>query len=304
MSSINKAPSFLAPRYWPTWVLIRFMRFSARLPLRALYIIGVIIGELVYWLLPSRRRITQTNIALCFPELSEKEQKELVRKCFHSVGKSVMETALSWWGKDPQLENLAQIEGLEYIKQARQENRPVLLLSGHMACTEIGAKLLSAHQPFQAMYKPAKNRLFDEVILERRNRIYLDVIPRKQSRRLLKNLKKGITTWYGPDQSFGAESIVFADFFGIKAATLTATSRLAKFSNALVIPFIPYRLPGNKGYRLVIQAPLENFPSESVEEDAARINKIIEDAVRLAPEQYLWLHRRFHHRPPGEEQFY
>ncbi len=304
MSFNNREPSLLAPRYWPSWLLITLMRLCAKLPLPVLYAVGRVIGELVFWLLPRRRRIARININLCFPELTAKEKKRLVKKCFHSIGISVMETSLAWWGDDRRLKKLFVIEGLEYIEQAKADKRPILLLSCHMSTLEMGGKLLSFRHPFQVMYKPAKNRLFDNTILSRRNRIYQDVVPRKQSRQLLRNLKQGITTWYAPDQSFGSEITVFANFFGVKAATLTATSRLAKFSNAVVLPYIPYRLPDNKGYRLVIHPPLENFPSESVEDDAERINKIIEDAVRLAPEQYLWLHRRFHHRPPGEEQFY
>ena len=58
-----------------------------------------------------------------------------------------------------------------------------------------------------------------------------------------------------------------------------------------------YRLPGGKGYRLVIGPPLEGFPSEDVTADTARINRIIEDAVGVAPEQYFWVHRRFKNRP-------
>ncbi|MBN1377698.1 MAG: LpxL/LpxP family Kdo(2)-lipid IV(A) lauroyl/palmitoleoyl acyltransferase [Gammaproteobacteria bacterium] len=300
----EKAPLFLAPRYWATWLLIGLMYVSAKLPLPVLYVMGSAIGEIVYWLIPRRRHIAQINIDLCFPELSKQERAKLVKDCFHSVGKSVMETSLAWWGNEKILQKRVQIEGLEYIEQAKKTNRPILLLSAHMCCTEIGSKLLSLYCPFQAMYKPAKNRLFDAVVVAQRSRIYEDVIPRKQSRRLLKNLKNGITTWYAPDQSFGSERTLFAPFFGVQAATLTATSRLVKFSNAIVIAFFPYRLPDNKGYRLVLKPPLENFPSDSVVEDAVRVNQIIEEAVRVAPEQYLWLHRRFHHRPEGEAQFY
>lgn len=299
-----KVSQYLAPRYWPTWFLLGAMYTSARLPLSAIYAVGVCIGELVYWLMPRRRNIAKTNIRLCFPNLSKAQQSRLVRKCFHSVGKSVLETSLAWWGEDSRLQKLVKIDGLEHIDQALRDNRPVILLSGHMACTEIGGKLLSFHQPFQVIYKPAKNRLLNTFAESKRGNIYTDIVPRKQSRRLLKNLKNKVLTWYGPDQSFGNEDIVFAPFFGVAAATLTATSRLARFADALVLPYFPYRLPDGKGYRLVIHPPLKNFPSNSLVDDAVRVNQIIEDAVRAAPEQYLWLHRRFHHRPDGEPQFY
>lgn len=304
MRSEIKASQFLAPRYWPTWLLVGLMRLSARLPLSLLYASGAAIGEIIYWLMPRRRRIARINVDLCFPDRSNSERAALVSACFRSAGISILETSLAWWGNDTRLRKLAHIEGLEYIEQAKKDQRPILLLSGHFCCTDIGGKLLSFHQRFQVMYKPAKNRLIDAAVGEQRNRLYEDVVPRKQSRRLLRNLKNGVTTWYGPDQSFGREDTVFAPFFGIPAATLTATSRLARFANAVVIPYFPFRLPGGKGYRLIIRPPLENFPSGSLEQDAAAVNRVIEDAVRIAPEQYLWLHRRFHHRPEGEPEFY
>lgn len=297
-------PQFLAPRFWPTWVLVSLMYLSARLPLPVLYAMGAAIGEIVYWLMPKRRRITQINVDLCFPDQTEQERSRLVKHCFRSTGQSILETSLAWWGNESRLRKLVHIEGLEHIEQAQKGKRPILLLSGHFCCTDIGGKLLSFRQRFQVMYKPAKNRLFDTIVVSRRRHSYQEMVPRKQSRRLLKNLKQGMTTWYGPDQSFGREDTVFAPFFGIPAATLTATSRLAKFANAVVIPYFPYRLPNNEGYRLVIKPPLDNFPSDSMDSDAARVNQIIEEAVRVAPEQYLWLHRRFHHRPEGEPEFY
>lgn len=304
MGSEIKASQFLAPRYWPTWLLLGLMRLSTRLPLSLLYAIGAAIGEIIYWIMPRRRRIARINVDLCFPNRSDMERAALVRACFRSAGMSILETSLAWWGNDGRLSKLAHIEGLEHIEQAKKDQRPILLLSGHFCCTDIGGKLLSFHQRFQVMYKPAKNRLFNAIAVGQRRRVYQEAVPRKQSRRLLKNLKQGMTTWYGPDQSFGREDTVFAPFFGIPAATLTATSRLARFANAVVIPYFPFRLPGKKGYRLIIKPPLENFPSDSLEQDATAVNRVIEDAVRIAPEQYLWLHRRFHHRPEGESEFY
>ena len=299
-----KVSQYLAPRYWPGWLLLGLMYAGAQLPLRLLYAAGTALGELAYRLAPRRRRIAEINIDLCFPELSEQERKKLVRDCFHSTGKTVLEIAYAFWGNQKKLLKITKIEGLEHLQNANRDNRPVLMVGGHMCCVEIVGRVLAYHVPFQVIYKPAKNRLIDEVILKQRLSCHTDVVPHKQSRRMLKNLKKGLITWYAPDQSFGGEDIVYAPFFGVPAATLTATSRLCRFSNAVVVPFFPYRLPGGKGYRMVLQPPLENFPSDSVEDDAARINKLIEDAVRVAPEQYLWLHRRFHRRPKGEAEFY
>jgi len=82
-------------------------------------------------------------------------------------------------------------------------------------------------------------------------------------------------------------------FFGIPAATNTATSRLARMTGAAVLPYFPERLPDGTGYRMVIQPALENFPTDDPIADAQRFNAILEAQIRRVPDQYLWLHRRF-----------
>ncbi|HEY3486529.1 MAG TPA: LpxL/LpxP family Kdo(2)-lipid IV(A) lauroyl/palmitoleoyl acyltransferase [Gammaproteobacteria bacterium] len=296
--------AFLKPRYWTTWLLLAAMRLCARLPYPRLVGLGKTLGDFLYRVLPERRRIAAVNLELCFPEKSGAERQELLRRSFHSMGIAVMETALAWWGSENKLKTLYTVEGLKYLEQATAAGKPILLLSGHISCTEIGSRLLAFHLPFQAMYKPAKNALYEHVMLRQRSRFYYAMVPRKDSRRLLRNLKQNITTWYAPDQNFGREDTVFAPFFGIPATTLTATARIAKFAGAAVIPFFSYRLDHNKGYKLVLGKPLENFPIGDEIADATRINQIIEAAARLAPEQYLWAHKRFRIRPPGEQKLY
>jgi KDO2-lipid IV(A) lauroyltransferase len=296
--------AFLAPRYWLTWLLLGLMRACALLPYSWLLRCGRGMGKLLYIALPDRRHIARINLGLCFPERTPAEREQLLRACFVSIGTSALETALAWWGDESKLKSLYSIEGLEHAQRAAAAGKPVLLLSGHMSCSEIGARLLAFHLPFQAMYKPAKNALYDRVMFKQRSRFYHEMVPRKNSRQMLRNLKHGIATWYAPDQNFGREDTVFAPFFSVAAASLTATARIVQITGAAVIPFFPYRLPGNKGYKLVLGKELENFPSGDELEDATRINRIIETAARLAPEQYLWVHRRFRVRPVGEKKLY
>jgi KDO2-lipid IV(A) lauroyltransferase len=294
----------LHPRYWFTWILLGFMRICAWLPYSWLLLLGKGLGGLLRFALPQRRRIANINIDLCFPEKSSRERSELARKTFHSMGISVMETALAWWGAEDRLKKLYTLEGIKHLEQAVAAGKPVLLLSGHMSCTEIGCRLLAFHQRFQAMYKPAKNALYERMMLRQRSRFYHEMVARKNSRQLLRNLKRGIVTWYAPDQNFGREDTVFAPFFGIPATTLTATARIVEFAGATVIPFFPYRLDGGNGYKLVLGKPLEHFPTGDEIADATRINRLIEAAARMAPEQYLWAHRRFRVRPSGEKELY
>lgn len=280
------------------------MRLCALLPYSWLLFLGGALGGFLRLALPDRRRIAAVNLELCYPEKSPRERADLVKQCFRNIGIAVMETALAWWGPASRLRELYTIEGFRHLEQAVAAGRPVLLLSGHMSCTEIGCRMLAFHQRFQAMYKPAKNSLYERAMLRQRSRFYHEMVERKNSRQLLRNLKRGIVTWYAPDQNFGREDTVFAPFFGVPATTLTATARIVEFAGATVIPFFPYRLEGGKGYKLVLGKPLENFPSGDESTDATRVNQVIEAAARMAPEQYLWVHKRFRIRPPGEKKLY
>ena len=107
-----------------------------------------------------------------------------------------------------------------------------------------------------------------------------------------------------PDQDYGAKHSIFAPFFGIPAASITATSRIARMSGAAIVPFFQTRLPDNRGYKLTLYPALQDFPGEDIEQDTRRINQLVEARIREQPEQYLWVHRRFKTRPPGEANFY
>jgi len=120
----------------------------------------------------------------------------------------------------------------------------------------------------------------------------------------MRSLKDNMAVWYATDQNYRGEHTEFVPFFNIPAATNTAISRLARMSGAPVVPFFQQRMSDCQGYRLVILPALEEFPSDSPRHDAERINRIIEDQIQRMPEQYLWVHRRFKDRPPGEDDVY
>ncbi|GIX21903.1 MAG: lipid A biosynthesis lauroyltransferase [Gammaproteobacteria bacterium] len=289
--------------HWPTRLGLALLRALGRAPAPLRRAAGEALGWAAWLLLAERRRVAEINLALCFPELDAAKRRRMARRCLIGMGHTLVECALAWWGSEAQLAALPHtIEGLEHLERARAGGRPVLLLSAHMAASEIGGRLLARHVPFQILYKPAKNPVFEDAMRRAREAAYLAVVPRKQTRRLLRNLKAGWVTWYAPDQNFGREDTVFTPFFGVPAATLTATSRLARLADATVVPYFPYR--EGRGWRLVILPPLADFPGPSLEADCARINRVIEEAVRRAPEQYLWVHKRFRVRPPGEPPIY
>jgi KDO2-lipid IV(A) lauroyltransferase len=285
--------ALLSPRYWPTWVGLALLRLFAPLPYPALLSLGRTFGRVLRWLPIGFVRTARRNLELCLPDLAALERDALIARHFESLGIALFETALAWWASDERIRSLARIEGLEHLDRALARGTGVILLSAHFTTLEIGARIMAATRPTNIMYRPTKNQLLGEFLSRNRARRTRRAIPRDDIRSLITALKGGEIVWYAPDQSYRKKGAEMVRFFGVPAATNTATSRLARMTGAAVLPYFPERLPDGRGYRVVIQPPLENFPGESPVADAERFNHLIEAQVRRAPEQYLWIHRRF-----------
>jgi KDO2-lipid IV(A) lauroyltransferase len=291
-------------RYAMTWFAAGLLWCITRLPYAWQLAVGKGLGRLIRRLARNRRNIALTNLSLCFPELSHNDRHRLLDAHFASLGIALVETALSWWGSDRRLGKLATLTGFEHLHAALQQGRGVLLLSAHFTTLEIGGRLLSLYAPFHVLYRSHKNPVIEALQGRSRRRRFEKAIPRDDLRGMLASLKQNRPVWYAPDQDHGIDNSLFVPFFGIPAATLTATSRLARVSGAPVVPFFQRRLPGVRGYELTLLPALENFPGEDIEQDTRRIMNLIETRIRQAPEQYLWVHRRFKTRPPGEPPVY
>lgn len=296
---------YLGPRHWPTWLGLGLLYLLQRLPYPLMMGLGRGIGALLYELVPSRRRIVDVNLRLCFPDWDEKKRKQVAREHFKNVGCALMESALSWWGSNQRLQGLGHIHGLEHLEAASSEGKGVILLSAHFTCFELGARLLTMQHPFQFLYKrQRKNPLFETVTTRLRLRHFLRAVPHRDLRAMARGLKQGITSWYLPDQDFGRKNSVFADFLGVPTSTVTATSRLVSMTGARVVPYFPLRRDDGAGYDIHILPVLEDFPTADDVADARRINALIEPYIEQAPAQYLWLHKRFKTRPEGEADVY
>jgi KDO2-lipid IV(A) lauroyltransferase len=296
---------YLAPRYWPIWLGLGLMKLMAALPFPWQLVMGGQIGRWIGKAARRRRRIAKINLELCFPELSPRQRSELLDAHFAALGIGLFETAMAWWAPDEKLRGLARVEGIEHLQRALDRGKGVILLTGHFTTLELGARFITWHQPFHAMYRSHKNLLYEAVMRrERERRSRFPPLPHEDLRGLLRAFRKGRAVWYAPDQNHGGRNSVFVPFFGIPACTITATSRLAALSGAAVVPYFPRRLPGTNGYEVVVLPALDNFPSGDVVDDTRRINEMLEQHIRQVPEQYLWVHRRFKTRPPGSPNLY
>jgi len=297
---------FLHPRFWPLWAGLGLLWLIVQLPYPLLLRLGRVTGALMYRVAGSRRRIARRNLELCFPQLSAEARERLLRENFASMGIAFFEMAMSWWWPKAKLARLAHIEGLEHLQQPQREGQGVILMALHFTTLEIGAALLGQVHTIDGMYREHKNALFDYVQRTGRERHNLDAtaIERDDVRAMIKVLRGGRAIWYAPDQDYGRKQSLFVPLFGVQAATVTATTKFARLGRAKIVPFTQERLPDGRGYRLTIHPPLPGFPTASEEADCLLINQWIEQAVAVHPEQYLWAHRRFKTRPPGEPSLY
>lgn len=285
---------FLAPRYWGLWVALAFMRASTFLPYRLQLSFGRSLGRLMHKVLKKRRLIANRNFELCFPGLDRLERQEAVRTHFESLGLSLMEMALGWWGSERKIDRLMKVEGLEHLEAALAKGKGAILLTAHFTSVEASGSLFKRlAPPFKAMYRSNKNPFYDEILKRGRLKSADGVIAKDDVKTMLRTLKSNMAVLYAPDQSYRGKLGSVVPFFGVPSLTNVATSQIAKLTGAPVLPYLPIRLPGDKGYLLSILPPIEGVPCESPEEDAERYHHIVEEHIRKDPSQYYWVHRRF-----------
>ena len=295
---------FIAPRWWPYWLGLGAMRLIAFLPYRAHLVLGSWLGWLAFRFMPERREVAARNLALCFPERDARAIVALTRAHFRSLGMTLCEMSLAWWASDRRINRLMTIEGIEHAHAALAGGRGAILVSAHFTTLEISGRTVNQHLELHCMYRPNRNPFIDEVLRRGRERSARRTIPKDDARGMLRSLKQNKLVWYAPDQSYLHKHAALVSFFGIPAWTNTGTSRMAKLSRAPVLPYISIRLPGAQGYRTIVGEPLQDFPTDDPVADSERLNRLFEAQIRQAPEQYLWIHRRFKRSPDDQGDVY
>jgi len=295
---------YLHPRYWRTWLGIGCMYLLAHLPYRLNLTAGKLTGLLAYIFAINRRRTAATNIRLCFPELSAKQQRSMVKETILDNGMGLAETCLAWFDYERINHNMIDIEGESHLIAAIAEGRGVILVGAHYSTLDLGGVLMAKYQKVGVMYRAKKQPLFDLVMKNARSRFCEAVIERSDMRSVIRFIKKGGVMWYAPDQDYGRRNTVFAPFFGIIASTINVIPRLVQVNNSPVLILSHHRKADHTGYVVSISPPLENYPSGNDVADATTINSELEKQIIKYPAQYMWLHRRFKTRPEGEAKLY
>lgn len=300
----NSKRSIYHPRYWIYWLILFVLWLISLLPYRVLLKLGTGLGWLIMKLAARARRTTRINLDLCFPHLSEQQREELVKRNFYSVGIGVLELLLSWWAKKERLQPLMHFNGLQYLKEALAKGQGVIIAAPHLTSLKIALRMFSTRYPVAVMYNRQKHRWFEHFNQRALNKYYAKAIPRENVRSMVKALKQNMIICYTPDVDPGRKNTVFAPFFGISTATVTAITRFTEMTGAQVLFASFYRREDGSGYELTVEPPLENFPTGHVVQDATLINQTIEKVICYKPEQYIWQYKRFKTRPAGERSFY
>lgn len=301
---LSLSSPLLHPRLWPSWLLVGIMRLLSLLPMPLIWVLGSLLGEVLH-LLPSKpKRIALTNVRLCFPERGEEGQRRLVRRHFRSLGVSFLSYGLAWWASPRRLRRLVAFRDRRYYDDALAAGRSIILLTPHFLALDVAGICLSSERPMITMYRAFRDPVLDGM-LKKRGRFGAVLFERKSSlKTLIRHIRDGRPFYYLPDQDPGGAEAVFVPFFGVPAATVTAFARIAKMTDAVVIPCYNSILPWGRGFEVRFEPPLAGFPSDDPEMDARRMNEEVEKAVRLNPGQYLWGYRRFKTRPPGSPPVY
>ncbi len=274
------------------------------LPLPLLAALGNALGLLLYALSAERRFVTATNLRLCFPELTETQRIALAKKNFQSFARSFIERGILWWSAPQRIQGLVKVVDHEHLHALA--GQPVILLVPHFVALDVGWSWLTQRGDLVSVYSNQKNPVFHQKLLEGRLRFGSSRLYSRQQglRPVIKAMNTGHPFYYLPDQDQGIRDGVFAPFFGVPTATLTALPRLAGMTGAKVVPLTVRMLPNGAGYELRFYPAWENYPSGDLAADTRRMNEFIEERVREMPEQYFWLHKRFKTRPKGEKKFY
>ncbi len=285
-------------------LLLGIMWLLHWLPLPVLGRFGEAVGSLLFVLLKARRHIALTNLRLCMPELSEAERVALARRHFQSYSRSIFERAVLWWAPAARLRRLIRVEPavpLEAIAAG-----PVILLCPHFVCLDVAGVAIAMEASASSMYVAQKNQLFDQVLRRGRERFRpVRLFSRQEGiKPILRALRERLPYFMLPDMDFGDKDAPFVPFFGVPAATLTATARIAATAGAAVIPVVATFLPGYQGWQVKIYPAWENYPGDDLIAATRRMNEFIEERVREAPAEYFWTHKRFKTRPEGEASLY
>jgi KDO2-lipid IV(A) lauroyltransferase len=292
--------AFLLPNYWLTWLGIFILYSISWLPYKWQMVLGKVFGKILKKAAKKRYLIAKRNIELCFPDYTDEQREQLLQANLDNAGMAILETGMGWWWPEWRVKRKAEFEGYEHIEAILAKGKGVLAYAIHNMDLEFACRVISSRCPGVVFYRKHNNRLMEYVQYYGRNRSNKYMVDKRNVKGLLQALKNGELCIYLPDQDYGRNRSELTAFFAVpETATTTGSLLFAKQKNCETVFLVSIRTP--TGYKTKVLPGLENFPSGDDKYDVTRINQMVEKLVSIAPEQYLWMHKRFKTRPNEDD---
>ena len=271
---------------------------------------GASLGGGAYYFSGRLRRTGQRNLRLALPDLSASEHRRLLRGCFQNLGRLLGVFSQFANANPPTLKRVVDCEGLEHLDAAQRGGSGVILFTGHVGAWELTSFALSLFDhPLSFLVRRIDNPKIETLIDHARTRLGNRTIDKTSAaREMLQTMQTGGTLGILVDLNTLDREAIFVDFFGVPASTTFMLAKLALRTGADVLPvFAPWDKQ-HRRFLLKIDAPLVVDRTGDEEEDVRRLTQsftsVVEDYVRRYPDQWLWIHRRWKTRPPGQPELY
>lgn len=260
------------------------------------------------WVLRVRRKVVLSNLALAFPEKSEPERRAIGRATFRHLGRMLTEVLLVPRMTPAELAQALDLDDLEVVRKAQAQGKGVVACTAHYGNWELlqaGASLRGV--PISSISRHQERTRADAALKETRRKAGVEELMVKRGSTLkaaLRALKEGRVLGYVIDQNQPPRHAIFPTFFGVPAATAATPAYLALRHGAVVVFTVAVPVGGDR-YKVVIEGPLDVPSTGDRERDVLAFMQLLNDRlehyVRLHPECWYWLHRRWKTRPPGEQ---
>lgn len=279
------------------------LRALGYLPLSGLRALGAGLGALLWVVIPSRRRVVQTNLRVCFPHLSISERDALTRQTFVYFAQAWLDRSWLWHRSAACIQSRVQLSG---AVAALSEATPTVLFAPHFVGLDVGWTALTLQLPlhFTTIFTPQSNAAVDAWVAKGRERFGQVRLFRREDgvKPIIAALRQHELLYLLPDMNFGASESIFVPFFGEPAATVPSLSRFAKLGRARVVPVITRMT--DAGYEVVVHPAWSDFPTDDAQADTATMNQRLEALINTMPAQYFWVHKRFKTRPLDAAELY
>lgn len=265
---------------------------------------------LLHWLVPRWRRVAHRNLRLALPELPSAERRRIVRGVYLNLGRMLAEFARFPGYTRENVARVIAYDGFENYAEAVRHGRGVLFLTGHLGAWELGAFAQSVYgYPLHVVMRALDNPYLNEVVNRYRTLAGNRIIEKRNFLRgILEALKNNETVGILMDQNSSPPEGVFVDLFGRPACTSAGFAKIALRTDATVVPAFAFWDPERRRYRLRFDRPLELIrtgdPQQDIVANTQLFTRVLEEHIRRYPDQWLWIHRRWKTRPPGEPPLY